>query len=579
MRKTRAYKRISFFDLCLIGILIGVIFVFLIFQKPQGPNIREEIVRKVFSKGYFGVKELSGSQTTNTATEINLGGISQESSLNNEREKEKETEQSINKINSRNGDNIKKRLSPFGEQGNLTRPDELIYERLNKLNDTRPKICKDETGNDDKHKESATIVILFRDNEWFDVKMTILSILKFTDVNYIKEILLLDGSDVTREIGYFLKICPKCVSLKCNKDQFWTCRETVQERGTVLVFLSPRTTVLKGWLLPLLRTVQSSPESVVIPHTNVISDIISMNIKKIDPAAYLYVTLRLNIRYVTSRGDDSELTAPSLALNMNCFALKPTLWRRLSNVNRKSYVTEIAKAVDLSIKSWICAKGIIKAKCSHIATHFTRNLWKQTNPNDIKTLVESYLTPINYHGRFINLTDREAFSTHLKNLQTGTNKLDESCQGIETFFKSKDHRNPYLKVTNDVYKYGVMRVENGQCVNTKRGLNRLDVGGCPYKFENPSQDKLFHFSSDNRILHKEKCLSADDFYVVVKPCSSNDKNQLWSHTNENHIIHKSTNSCMVHVTDPMTNGRQIVMIQSCRNDPNGLFSKWSFLDF
>lgn len=277
MRKSRSYKKISFFDLCLIAILIGVIITFIIYQRPDGPNIREEVVKRVFSKVNFGRNELTGSQTSNAATEINLVGISRDSSLNNDRKTEKKAVENVNKMKVKKKNGAWRRLSPFG---NIVKgsPEEQLNNRLNMIPDTRPNNCKyDENIN--KFGDSVSIAVVFKGNEWLDAKMTILSVLKFTDINYIKEILLVDGGSNSQEIDYFLKICPKCISLKCNQEPFWQCRKTIEVKGKYLVFLSSQTTVTKGWLLPLVYTLDYSPESIVIPHINIIDNILLMNIK------------------------------------------------------------------------------------------------------------------------------------------------------------------------------------------------------------------------------------------------------------------------------------------------------------
>lgn len=273
MRKSRSYKKLSFFDFCLIATLITVIIIFIIYQKPEEPHIREEVVKRVFARN-----ELTSSQTLNTATEINLGGISRDSSLNNDRETKKRTEGDIDEMRMKKRKGSWRRLSPFGNNEEKGSTEEQLSKRLSKIPDTRPRNCKYDE-NDNKFKDSVTIVIQFKGNEWLDAKLTVMSILKFTNVNYIKEILLVNGASKSQEIDYFLKTCPKCISLKCNKEPFWQCRKTVEEKGKYFVFLSPQITVTKGWLLPLVHNLDYSPESIVIPHINIIDNILLMNIK------------------------------------------------------------------------------------------------------------------------------------------------------------------------------------------------------------------------------------------------------------------------------------------------------------
>lgn len=286
----------------------------------------------------------------------------------------------------------------------------------------------------------------------------------------------------------------------------------------------------------------------------------------------------MNIRYASSKSNHQEQTTPSLALNSNAFAVKPELWRRLLNINKIDYRTDVAETVDLSIKSWICAKGIVKAKCSHIISLYTENLKKQTDAEDVKSLVESYLAPINYHSRFLTVIKGEDFDKHLDNFQPRTNKLDDTCQ-IDAFFKNKDNRNPFLNIDVNTIKYGVMKIKNGQCANTQTDLNHIDINACPSKYERASDDFLFQYTSDKKIRHKNNCLTTINFYVVIRSCSNEDKNQIWQFDDQGRIVHELSNSCLIHVTDPSTKGRQIVMIQSCTNDEEGLFSEWSFLDY
>lgn len=286
----------------------------------------------------------------------------------------------------------------------------------------------------------------------------------------------------------------------------------------------------------------------------------------------------MNIRYVSSKTNDTRLTAPSLAFDSVAFAIKPQLWRRLLNINKVDYKTDVAEMVDLSIKSQTCAKGIIKAKCSHIISLFAKNLRKQTNADDIKNLVQSYLTPINYHTRILSLLHGEGFDEHLKKFQPGVNKLDNSCR-MDAFFKNKDNRNPFLNINENVLKYGALQIKNGQCAYSKKDFNRIDIGHCPYNFDETAENFIFQYTSDSKILHRGNCLSTNNFYAVIQPCSKEDKNQIWKYDPEGQIVHELSRLCLIHVTDPSTKGRQIVMIQNCNNDKDGLFSKWSYLDY
>ena len=134
----------------------------------------------------------------------------------------------------------------------------------------------------------------------------------------------------------------------------------------------------------------------------------------------------------------------------------------------------------------------------------------------------------------------------------------------------------------DATTYGLIKSRSGRCARVGDD-KRIDLGSCkPEKYELHPTDMLFELTESKLIKIKGKCMIAkESAYVIIDSCNQTDIKHQWEYSAVyGELTNVWSGYCAMHVTDPdkkVQKGRQILMVQECKLDKDGAFTKWDFI--
>jgi polypeptide N-acetylgalactosaminyltransferase len=145
--------------------------------------------------------------------------------------------------------------------------------------DTRSLLCREIAY--DVDLPSASVIIVFTNEEWSPLLRTVWSVLDRTPSRYLHEILLIDDfSDkphlLTRLSRYIARRLPAKVRLKRLRRRSGLIRARLEgarlATGQVLLFLDSHCECGTDWIQPLLHRIKQEPGAFVVPVIDVIDD-------------------------------------------------------------------------------------------------------------------------------------------------------------------------------------------------------------------------------------------------------------------------------------------------------------------
>jgi len=158
----------------------------------------------------------------------------------------------------------------------------LVSSRLGtyrEINDTRHEHCLDKTF--PENLPTASVIICFYNEEYFTLMRSVMSVVKRSPRNLIKEIILIndnsDDKEVIKKIQHTIDTTPELsvVSLFSPEERLGLIRSRIfgarKAEGEVLVFLDSHIEANVEWLEPLLTRIQESRTNVVTPVIDVIN--------------------------------------------------------------------------------------------------------------------------------------------------------------------------------------------------------------------------------------------------------------------------------------------------------------------
>ena len=134
----------------------------------------------------------------------------------------------------------------------------------------------------------------------------------------------------------------------------------------------------------------------------------------------------------------------------------------------------------------------------------------------------------------------------------------------------------------DAVQYGLLKGRAGRCARVGDG-RRIDLGSCrPEMYQLHPTDMLFELTDSKLIRIKDKCMIAKtSAYVIVDNCNKTDTKHQWEYESvHGELTNVWSGYCAMHVTDPdkrVQKSRQILMVQECKLDKDGSFTKWDFI--
>ena len=255
-----------------------------------------------------------------------------------------------------------------------------IEDVLGRVPDSRSAVCRS------RKYESlavATVLVVFYDYEFYDAKLTVISILRDRDLpQSVTEILLVDDASsrpqVLKDAQNYIRESDamtshpgvRLVRLPQRLGRIGARSLAVERHVTsdVVVCVDAGVVCGPGWLAPLIDLVTSDTDgqtTIAVPHYDHLTHPVTLEYAESssDLVATLSwsLTIRMQRHDTGDKGDALSRTVP--VLRGEVFAVRRTFLSSIGGLydRRLEYGTGAAEHIDLSLRTWLCG-GSIKVR-------------------------------------------------------------------------------------------------------------------------------------------------------------------------------------------------------------------------
>ncbi|KAK2162412.1 hypothetical protein LSH36_99g04051 [Paralvinella palmiformis] len=462
----------------------------------------------------------------------------------------------------------------------------LIDARVKKSPDYRSAECK----NKKYHiTDQVSIVTVFFDYSFHDLKTTVGSILHNTPMELVKEIIIVDDAssldyivDKSRE---YVKTIDKArlirnrEHLSMGASRMTGLKET---KADTVIFLDTNVVVSKGWLEPLMGLLNTESNVIAVPHFDSINDPVSYEYKGTIDSLTASLSWSLSVRMTKSEEQLTDPTMPlkSPALRGNAMAVNKAHLQALGG-----YDEDLGEGgghnLELSLRAWLCGSKVLISPCSRVGVINLQDPVKVMSHANVRRITELWFSnrkSIVFRNTGIQntMTDSERAS-FLKRQQQLSN-LHLKCNDINWFFQNIAGHLP--TPSDKAVQFGMLKCKTGRCARVGDD-KRIDLGKCsPEHYHITLTRLMFEYTDDGLITSAGQCLGVQQTaYILLEDCISGDSKQKW-HYKDGRFVNEWSQYCMMHVTDPdkkMGGKRQIAMAQDCSSASEEQFVSFDFI--
>ena len=457
--------------------------------------------------------------------------------------------------------------------------DDQIMQHLEAMPDDRSEECR-QRAYDGLGKDTVSIILDFHEHQFYDLRVTLESILKFTPDHMYKEIVLLDdgsgdiGVKKTAErylaAGKFKKV-KAFRSEQSHGPSLSRFKASRVATGSIQVFLSSEVVVTKGWIEPLVQAVQHNRRFIIVPHTDSILSAFRYSTTP-DNLVNVFSWTLTTLYYETKETGDLRKTP---IMTGAAFAVDKEFLDGIGSFD-EGLGKGGGESLELSIRAWMCGAGIKISSCSRVAVRNALEPHEITSPKNFQRIVELWFA------------DKKRLAYRQKGHTYEPNEMSRQSLNSRHIFLKKTTTcgefGDYLdKVATMVLRppanarhFGKLQDKTGSCLYSIPLENKeMKMVPCrPHMYE-PTQ--LFEFDNLGRISRTGKCVEVEpDGNVNFVTCQSRKADQMWEYQKNGMISNAAkTTLCLCHVT---TGDRQHKLgTAPCAPDDNSHL--WKFVKY
>ncbi len=460
----------------------------------------------------------------------------------------------------------------------------LIDARIKRMPDPRPMECRSRGGDG---KATVSVVTRFFDYEFYDLKMTLSSVLMNTNPALLKEIIVVDDGSTLEYIidaaQKYLQGIKKARVVRVDAragPAGARLRGFEDVRGEIVVFIDTNTLVARGWLNPLVEHIQKNPKSIAVPHFDGIANPVDYEYNPTSDTLVASLTWALTVRMSESRDAKAEVTEPirSPMLRGNVFAVSRSYFQDLGGYD-PALPDGGGENLELSLRTWMCGGKIQVIPCSRVGILNLHDPVKIVSHINFRRVAELWLgqaKALAYRNAGVpaDLPPQEQKAVE----ERRTALSHTNCHNIEWFFKNVAGNLP--TPSEKARFFGLLKIRTGRCSRVAAD-GRLELISCSKdQYSIPPSEMFFEYDDDKYLTSNGQCLTVKPTaYVVAEACRPGDSQQRWEYKN-NRFVNDWCHYCLMHVTDPdkQTGGkRQIAMAQECASAAEPAFIEFDFI--
>lgn len=219
-----------------------------------------------------------------------------------------------------------------------------------------------------------SIILHFNDDEFYNVKLALQSIITHTPAKLYSELIVLDDGSKKNAVALhaldFLsrpefKNVKKFRSEKAEGPSAARFKASKLATGSVLVFLGSDVVVNTGWLEPLLAAVRDDTNTLAASHTdNFLSDVRFFE----TPNNYInLMTWTLSTVFLEASDSSSSLVSTPI-MKGHVFAVNKHFLESIGDYD-DALNHGGGHDLELSLRAWMCGGSVKIARCSRVAVH------------------------------------------------------------------------------------------------------------------------------------------------------------------------------------------------------------------
>ena len=465
------------------------------------------------------------------------------------------------------------------------------------LQDTRPAACQSEdymmgdTGNGDL---SVSIIIHFNEDQYYDAKLTLHSVVQHTGRDQYKEIVILDDGSKTiqHEAAEFLNQ-KQFAKVKVYRtdipggESSSKYKASKLAQGDVLVFLSTKSVVNKGWLAPLVKAVHEKENRIATPH---VDNFLAgyrffenkhnlVNVMSLTLGTYYYETES------TDKNDVSYVNNP--VIRGDAFAMRKHFLHQLGDFDEGISVGG-GEHLELSLRTWLCGGEINVVPCSRVVTHDALKPQTIQNAGNIRRITDLWLGTLKhivYNQAKVKFPLHEPEDSevamwlrlrksHLRNSIPG------QCHDFDWYHEKIAKQ---LVLPNSLPRhFGYLSDRNSLCVQRKpfyeENAEILDVVHCRPHTYDPL--KIIEMTAKGLLMMADRCIRVEkNGQVSVGKCMGDDSVEKWNIDPTGRMyLRENDKMCLTHTMERNRNNELVhfLTMEKCTNTREQL---WNFTEY
>lgn len=446
--------------------------------------------------------------------------------------------------------------------------------------DTRPQFCHGRSYGE-MAPDRVSIILDYNEEQFYDLKLTLHSIIEHTPEFLIQDIVLLDdGSvkDAVRKHALSYLRDPKFEKVKAFRSDdahgpsLSRFKASKVASGSILVFVSSSVVVNVGWLQPLMEAVRYNRKVIAVPHHDNLLQ--GQRFYKSDDNMVNMFGWTLTTVHLESLEEvgDQYLTTP--AMRGDAFAVDKDYFSSIGNYD-DGMDGGGGHNLELSIRAWLCGGGMHVVPCSRVAVHSAFKPLQVNSARNFRRIAEMWLGDgykkyAYSQGEVSNkLTTTEKNSLNIRQAYL---RKTVTCKDFSWYVNNIV---PDLIIpSKEMAHLGKIKGETGHCVRSvSDDTDELDLVLCrPHVY---NTDMIFELTKAGFLRIGERCLgSSSQDKVQLAECIDGNLEQMW-----NYNRHKQLASTEVR-TKCLTQGTGTsyhLKVDKC--DSENAYQRWSFVKY
>ncbi|XP_055346582.1 LOW QUALITY PROTEIN: probable N-acetylgalactosaminyltransferase 9 [Paramacrobiotus metropolitanus] len=478
------------------------------------------------------------------------------------------------------------------EAFNIIASDKISLQRT--VPDVRDPKCKDIEY--DAELPTASVVIIFHNEAWTPLLRTVWSVINRSPPDLLKEVVLLDDFSDRDGLGGKLEKyvaenfdtnVVKIVRAKSRQGLISArVRGAEAATGDVVIFLDSHCEANVGWLEPILQRIKESPQTMICPMIDVISDH-SLTYSSTGHGSSGGFWWSLHFKWVSMQAAENKRRKSNVEPYRS-----PTMAGGLFAADRKWFFEVGAydegmdvwggENLEISFRNWMCHGTLEFLPCSRVghifrASHPYTFTGRDGTPNkDTHGINSARLAEVWMDGY------KRLFYLHRQELE----KKDIGDISERKALREKLKCHDFKWYLDNVYPEKFIPDEGvqgfGQLKNDKSGFcldmlgkdEKLTLNIGVYHCQGKSSAQLFSLSKDGQLRREENCADVtkharDGEVVKMYPCHKMES-QKWTHVKGGEMKHPATGLCLD--VEGVSNAGDVVVKKCSGSDTQ----KWTF---